>query len=179
MCANVGNSISNRPDHLALPDGAHSFRFRRPKSPPPGTLVFQEKAPIIVSTKIGFSIRANKGGQQPSQSYYPANLRTLYLHMQTTTAAGRLRRGFNCQIAELETRVSYRKQRPATCSNRQRMQKAKLQFSTVDRAFSALPESLRPTKVRPRSGAAQSIIEAHGPRQTSQACVVQFNFGAQ
>jgi hypothetical protein len=129
--------------------------------------------------KIAFSIRANKGGQQPSQQNYPANLKALYLHMPTTTEAGRLRKESNRQIAELETGVSYRKQRPATCSNRQKMQKSKSQFSTVTRAFSALPEGLHPTKSRPLGGAAQSIVEAHRPRQTSKACVVQFVFGAQ
>jgi len=161
------------------PDGRRSFRFRRLKSPPPGTLVFQEKAPIIVSMKIAFSIRANNGGQQPSQQSYPANLKTLYLHVPTTTETVRFSRELNRQIAELETYVSYRKQRSASCSNRQKMQKSKSQFSTVTRAFSALPERLHPTDGRPLAGAAPSIVEAHGPRQTSKACVVQFNFGAQ
>jgi phage shock protein A len=127
--------------------------------------------------KIGFSNGANKGGQQPSQLYYPANLKTRYLHTQTITEAGRFSTELNRQIAELETRVSYRKQRPAICSNRQKMQKSKLQFSTVSPAFSALPESLHPMRARAR--AAQSIVEAHGPRQTSKASMVQFDFGAQ
>jgi hypothetical protein len=99
--------------------------------------------------------------------------------MQTATKAGRFSRELNRQMAELGTRVSYRKQRPATCSNRQNMQKSKLQFSVFSRAFSALPESLHPTKVGPDAAAAKSMVEAHGPQQTSKACVVQFNFGAQ
>jgi hypothetical protein len=89
------------------------------KSPPPRTLVFLEKAPIIVVMNIGFGTGANKDGQQPSHLYLPANLKKRSLRMQTITEVGPFSDQLNRQIAASEPPLSYRKQRPTIGPNRQ------------------------------------------------------------
>src|SRR5271156_2116255 len=83
----------------------------------------------------GFRIGANEGGQQPSDGLYLVNSKTPRVHMQTSLKTGRFCAELNRQIQELETTLSYRKQRAANCSNRQKIKKWESRFSALSPAL--------------------------------------------
>ena len=85
--------------------------------------------------RIGIRIGANEGGQQPSERAYSANLKTPRVQMKTSVKTSRFCGKLNRQTQEVETALSYRKQRTANCSNRQKIKK-------WESRFSALPPSL-------------------------------------
>jgi hypothetical protein len=121
------------------------------KSPPPRTLVFLEKAPIIVVMNIGFGTGANKDGPQPSHLYLPANLKKRSLRMQTITEVGPFSEQLNRQIAASEPPLSYRKQRPTTGSNRQKCRNPDSDFHSSAEFFSGPPKRLYQTEPIPIS----------------------------
>src|ERR1700677_1406090 len=81
--------------------------------------------------KIEIRIGANEGGQQPSERSYSANLKTPRATMQTSVKTGRFCGKLNRQTQEVETALSYRKQRAASCSNRQKINKSESLFSAL------------------------------------------------
>jgi hypothetical protein len=87
--------------------------------------------PIIVVMRIGIRIGANEGGQQPSERAYSANLKMPRAPMQTSTKTSRFYVKLNRQTQEVETTLSYRKQRTANRSNRQKIDKWKSRFSAL------------------------------------------------
>src|SRR5271154_1457156 len=108
----------------------------------------------------GFRIGANEGGQQPSDGLYLVNSKTPRVHMQTSLKTGRFCAELNRQTHEVETTLSYRKQRTANCSNRQKIKKWESRFSILNPAlfcppagaFGATktqqhPEAARPARV--------------------------------
>jgi hypothetical protein len=84
-------------------------------------------------------IGANEGGQQPSDELYLANPKTPCVQMQTSLKTGRFCGELNRQIQEVETTLSYRKQRTANCSNSQKIKKWDSQFSALNRALFCAP----------------------------------------
>jgi hypothetical protein len=81
--------------------------------------------------RIGIRIGANGGGQQPSERSYSANLKMPRAPMQTSVKTSRFCGKLNSQTQEVETALSYRKQRTATCSNRQKIEKWDSRFSAL------------------------------------------------
>jgi len=81
--------------------------------------------------KIEIRIGANEGGQQPSERLYSANLKTPRVRMHTSTKTSRFCGKLNRQTQEVETTLSYRKQRAANCSNRQKINKWDSRFSAL------------------------------------------------
>src|ERR1700683_2718568 len=81
--------------------------------------------------RIGIRIGANEGGQQPSERAYSANLKKPRAPMQTSVKTSRFCAKLNRQTQEVETALSYRKQRAANCSNRQKINKWESRFSAL------------------------------------------------
>ena len=81
--------------------------------------------------RIGIRIGANEGGQQPSVRAYSAYSKTPRVRMQTSIKTSRFCGKLNRQTQEVETALSYRKQRTANCSNRQKINKWDSRFSAL------------------------------------------------
>jgi hypothetical protein len=103
------------------------------------SLHFFGRLPIIVEMINGLRIGANEGGQQPSDCLYLVNPKTPCAHMQTSLKTSRFCGELNRQIQEVETTLSYRKQRTATCSNRQKIKKWDSRFSALSPAVFCAP----------------------------------------
>jgi hypothetical protein len=130
----------------------------------------------------GLRIGANEGGQQPSDGLYLVNPKTPCVHMQASLKTSRFCGELNRQIQEVETTLSYRKQRTANCSNSQKIKKWDSQFSASIGLFFVLQRPLSARRNHSnmplRQGQIGSIL-AHSRRQTSKSYVVQSYFGAQ
>ena len=85
--------------------------------------------------RIGIRIGANEGGQQPSERSYSANSKTPCVHMQTSVKTSRFCGKLNRQTQEVESPLSYRKQRTANCSNRQKINKWESRFSVLHQSL--------------------------------------------
>ena len=81
--------------------------------------------------RIEIRIGANEGGQQPSERAYSANLKTPRMQTKTSAKTGHFYGKLNRQTQEVETALSYRKQRTANCSNRQKINKSESLFSAL------------------------------------------------
>ena len=95
------------------------------------SLHFSGRLPIIVEMINGLRIGANEGGQQPSDWLYLVNPKTPCVHMQTSLETSRFCGKLNRQIQEVESTLSYRKQRTANCSNSQKFKKWDSRFSAL------------------------------------------------
>ena len=81
--------------------------------------------------RIEIRFGANEGGQQPSERSYSAYSKTACVHMQTSVKTSRFCGKLNRQTQEVETALSYRKQRTENCSNRQKINKWESRFSAL------------------------------------------------
>jgi hypothetical protein len=85
--------------------------------------------------RIENRIGANEGGQQPSEREYSANSKTPRAPMQTSIKTSRFYVKLDRQTQEVETALSYRKQRTANCSNRQKIKKWESRFSALHQSL--------------------------------------------